>query len=256
MQIKRKHDEIEAMYRNGSTTKEIANKFDITSRGVLYVLHKRNVPIKGKRRTGGRRVDVDFFKTWTNEMAYVLGFVFTDGNVHGNTLSIAQNERYILEEINRVMDSNFEIRRRPNGKNDIHVLAITRKEIIDDLKRLGISEGKSRIMEFPEVPAQFLPHFIRGVIDGDGWVQDRGYVMNVTNASKNFSESLHDIFNSRGLNGRITEQNNAYRVWVSGKQDVINLAEWIYKDCGDLYLRRKFERFYVNKKTPKQSPAS
>src|SRR5690625_7191351 len=139
------------MYRDGSTTKEIANRLDMTSRGVRYVLDKRNVPIKGNRRTGGRRVDDDFFKTWTNEMAYVLGFVFTDGNVHGNTLSITQNERYILEEINRVMDSNFEIRRRPNGKNDIHVLAITRKEIIDDLIRVGISDGKSRIMDYLEV---------------------------------------------------------------------------------------------------------
>src|SRR5690625_5997972 len=73
---------------------------------------------------------------------------------------------------------------------------------------MGISEGKSRVVEFPEVPDEYLSHFIRGVIDGDGWVQDRGYVMNVTNASKSFAESLHDIFNDRGLNGRITEQGN------------------------------------------------
>src|SRR5690625_6014495 len=92
-------------------------------------------------------------------------------------------------------------------------------------------------MELLKVRGEFLQHFIRGVVDGDGWVQDRGYVMNVTNASKNFSESLHDVFNSRGLNGRITEQNNAYRVWVSGKQDVINLAERSEEHTSELQSR-------------------
>lgn len=250
MRTKRRHDEIEAMYRAGGTTKEISERFNITQRGVLYVLNKRQVPIKGKRRTNGRKVDEDFFKEWTNEMAYVLGFVFTDGNISNNTLTISQNERYILEEINKAMASDCRITRRANGKNDLYTLIINRKEIVEDLKSLGITESKSRTMEFPEVPTEYLPHFIRGVIDGDGWVQERGYVMNVTNASESFSKSLHAVFNSRGLNGRITEQNNAYRVWVSGKQDVINLADWIYEEYGDLYLRRKYDRFYVNKKTP------
>ena len=244
MAYKRNHDEIEAMYRRGNTTKEIADLFGMTPRGVLYVLNKRGVPTKGKRRTGGRRINDDFFKTWTNEMAYVLGFIFTDGSISRNTLTIAQKERDILNKINLTMESNFEIRRSQNGKNDIHTLSISRKEIVDDLKRLGITERKSRTMEFPEVPEKFLPHFIRGVIDGDGWVQERGYAMNVTNASKPFSESLHGIFNSHGLKGRITEQNNAYRVWVSGKQDVRKLADWLYADAGELFLERKRKSFY------------
>src|SRR5699024_2389518 len=156
--------------------------FDITSRGVRYILGKYDVKLRGRRRINGYKVDEDFFKEWSNEMAYVLGFVFTDGSISNNTLTISQIERYILEEINKAMTSDCSITRRANGKNDIYTLIINRKEIVDDLKRLGITESKSRTMEFPNVPAEFLPHFIRGVVDGDGWVQDRGYVMNVTNA--------------------------------------------------------------------------
>ena len=198
-------------------------------------------------------INESFFSAWSNEMAYVLGFVITDGNISGNTLSISQNERYILERINDAMESDYKITRRSNGKNDIHTLSIYRKSIVEDLKSLGVLEAKSRDIRMPNIPNEYLPHFIRGVIDGDGWVQDRGYVMNVTNASKSFAESLHEIFNDRGLNGRITEQGNAFRVWVSGKQDVIDLAEWLYEDAGNLYLERKRERFYVNcekEKTP------
>src|SRR5690625_2596048 len=234
------------MYEDGKATKEIANHFGVTRQGVHYILNRRGVPIRERRRVGGRRVNIDFFKSWTREMAYVLGFIYTDGSISDNTLTISQNERYILEEINNAMDSTSLIADRENGKNILYTLAIHRQEIVTDLKRLGITEGKSRTINFPEVPNEYLPHFIRGVIDGDGWIQDRGYVMNVTNASQSFSEGLHEVFNERELNGRITKQFNAYRVWVSGKQDVISLADWIYTDCGDLFLKRKRERFYVN----------
>jgi len=243
-----RHAKIVSLYQDeGKSTKEIADQFDITSRGVRYILGKYDVKLRGRRRINGYKVDEDFFKRWSNEMAYVLGFIYTDGSVNSNTLTISQNERYILERINEVMASNCVISESDNGKNTLYTLYIHRKEIVEDLRKLGVVEGKSRIMLFPEIPDEYLPHFIRGVIDGDGWVQDRGYTMNVTNASKTFSHSLHDVFKRQGLNTRITQQENAYRVWVSGKYDIIKLANWVYEECSDLYLRRKFDRFYVNK---------
>lgn len=242
----RHHDEIVAMYIGGQSTREISEQVGVSTRQVRNVLHKRGITLRGKRRTDGYKVNEDFFKTWSSEMAYVLGFVFTDGNVSGNAASISQKERNILDKINNIMESTYVIRERANGVNPIFTLTIHRKEVVEDLARLGITEGKSRTMDFPDVPDEYLSHFIRGVIDGDGWIQDRGYVMNVTNASDSFSRNLLDIFIRRGLRGRITRQGNANRVWVSGKQDVINLAEWIYEGAGDLFLARKRARFYVN----------
>ena len=45
------------------------------------------------------------------------------------------------------------------------------KEIKKDLEQFGISSNKSLTVPFPDVPKEFLPSFVRGVIDGDGWVQ-------------------------------------------------------------------------------------
>jgi DNA-binding transcriptional regulator WhiA len=196
------------------------------------------------------RVNTAFFKTWSPEMAYVLGFVLTDGTIDGNTFTIAQKNRAILERVNAAMQSNYPIRQRSNnGNSSIFTLKINRQEMVEDLRRLGIAENKSRTVEFPDVPKLYLPHFIRGVIDGDGWVQDRGYVMNITSASPLFAYYLHELFNLCKFNGKITKQNGAYRVWVTGKSDIIRLGRWIYRGSGDLFLPRKRERFEVNEKT-------
>src|SRR5690625_6591487 len=98
-------------------------------RGVRYILGKYDVKLRGRRRINGYKVDEDFFKRWSNEMAYVLGFIYTDGSVNSNTLTISQNERYILERINEVMASNCVISESDNGKNTLYTLYIHRKEI-------------------------------------------------------------------------------------------------------------------------------
>ena len=183
-------------------------------------------------------------------MAYVLGFILTDGCITGNTISLAQKDSEILERIRSAMDCTSPIKRRKNGKYHLHTLSIHCKSMVEDLAAFSIGEKKSLTVGLPYLPAEYLPHFIRGVIDGDGWVQDRGYVMNVTSGSLKFSQALTDVFISEGLNARLAEDGPVYRIWVSGKEDVLKLGEWIYEDCGDLLLERKRARFEVNKKTP------
>ncbi|WP_216828616.1 LAGLIDADG family homing endonuclease [Alkalihalobacterium elongatum] len=114
-------------------------------------------------------------------------------------------------------------------------LIINSKKIKEDLNGLGIRAKKSLDIQFPEVPAEFLPSFIRGVIDGDGWVQNTGYVMNVTTASLYFAEGLLQVFQSWNLRSEITITNSntsniIYRLWVKGKESLPKLANIIYKD--------------------------
>lgn len=86
--------------------------------------------------------------------------------------------------------------------------------------------------------------FVRGVIDGDGWVQKTGYVMNVTSGSKIFAEGLLSIFLSWNLYSEITitvsqTGNPIYRVWVKGKNDLPKLANIIYNDATENYISYK-----------------
>lgn len=238
-------DDVVSLYVNeGKTSKEISEIAGVTPRYILSVLKENGVVLTEKRRTNGHKVNVDFFKTWSPEMSYVLGFVLTDGCISKNTLTIAQKSPEILEEIKVAMGTDAPVTKRKNGKSFIHTLIINRKEIVKDLANLGITPNKSRSVGFPTVPNEHLPHFIRGVIDGDGWVQDRGYVLNVTSGSKAFADQLKQILVERNFNSRVSEESNIYRIWVSGKNDVLRMGKWLYEDSRNLFLQRKRDRFF------------
>jgi DNA-binding transcriptional regulator WhiA len=228
------------------SVKEIAEITKLSTKQIRNILQKENVVLHGKRRTNGYKINTDFFKTWSPEMAYVLGLILTDGCVSGNSVTISQKERDILDKVSTALKSTYPIKRVKNGNSYLHNLTISRKEIVEDLSTLGITEKKSLTVEFPPVPNAYLHHFIRGVIDGDGWVQDRGYVMNVTSASPLFAYHLHEVFNLCKFNGRVKKESGVYRVWVSGKEDIARLGRWLYKESGDLYLERKRARFEVH----------
>ena len=49
-------------------------------------------------------------------------------------------------------------------------LLIYSKKVKQDLEALGIITNTSVTVHFPDVPDEFLPSFIGGVIDEDGWV--------------------------------------------------------------------------------------
>ena len=58
-----------------------------------------------------KKVNKDFFKKWTPEMAYVLGFLFADGNIiytKRNTWfwSIQITDKEILEKIKMEINSS------------------------------------------------------------------------------------------------------------------------------------------------------
>ncbi|MCM3439592.1 LAGLIDADG family homing endonuclease [Metabacillus halosaccharovorans] len=130
-------------------------------------------------------------------------------------------------------------------------LIINSKEIKNDLGKLGITSNKSKTLPFPEVPEEYTPSFIRGVIEGDGWVQDRGYVMNITTASSNFANGLRSVFQSWKLRTEITTEitkknNTIYRVWVKGKHDLPKLARIIYTDVVEYYLSYKQMRMNIH----------
>ncbi len=236
------------MYQSGMTYNEMLPLVGIGERGIRKLLNRSGIETT---RTGSARihhVNENFFKTWSHEMAWVLGMFITDGNISKDnpTITFAQKDQKILKLIAKYMDADYVLGKIYNTRTT-PVLLIHSREIIKDLNKLGITKQKSLVVPFPNVPENYLHSFVRGIIDGDGWVQDRGFVMNVTTASFDFANGLLSVFQSWNLRSEITNQTTQtgriiYRVWVKGKEDLPHLAEIIYKDCIDNYVEHKREK--------------
>ena len=143
-----------------------------------------------------------FFRTWTSQMAYILGFSFADGNLHNTSLRWDLSRKYktnkkLLEDFNKAMSSSYPVSSRKNS----YSLSISNRVIAHDIKNLGVIPCKKNIILFPLVPDNFLRHFIRGFLEGDGWISptlrknSRGYLkreisVGFSNGSKKFMESL------------------------------------------------------------------
>lgn len=138
--------------------------------------------LKRERHKPRRAVDETYFKNWTANMAYALGFILADGCIiQGSYRGYSDSLKFgvqvgdidILKKIKKELKSGHTISK---AKNAVH-LCISSQELVNDLKNLGITYRKSLNEHLPDVQPQYIKDFIRGIIDGDGSIHfdRRGY---------------------------------------------------------------------------------
>lgn len=150
-----------------------------------YVLHRSYSSIQSKirflpfqRKIKKHLINSDFFKVWSPEMAYVVGFIAADGNIcksgRSTVLHIACDNVDVIEKIKLTLNYEGPIytKKRSNGKTS-HSLRICDYVIFQDLQKLNITERKSLTLMPPKIPRNLVNHFIRGYFDGDGSVSIR-----------------------------------------------------------------------------------
>lgn len=199
-------------------------------------------------------VNHDFFKEFNPEMAYVLGWFFSDGNVSSDKGSISihlnKKDHYILEKIKNLMESTRPIDSYSNSS----YLRLDSKILAQDLINLRCIPKKSLFLEFPDVPDQYLSHFVRGFFDGDGSINfNKPNTIKISFIStKQFLDSLQTKLNNiLGLKiGPLQRQIKMY-IALYYSDDARKLCNWMYENSKDLYLIRKKERFdkHINLRT-------
>ena len=193
-------------------------------------------------------INQDYFKIWTRNMAYVLGFWYADGCIYGGKIfdiTLHKKDKYILKRIAKEL--GYEGNLYDYVDRQAVRLNFSCKVIYDDIMNLGGTERKSFIVKFPEtVPNEYLPDFIRGYFDGDGCVMSlKNNRLNsaFTCASKEFLEDLLKILRiEAGVEGG--SFNDSCASLKFGKRDTLRLGNYIYKNNPELFLLRKREKFF------------
>ena len=236
--------EIIKRYEDGESTTEIARLASVSPRYIRMLLKDNNVEMR-PRGSWKRKytLNEDYFKTWSNNMAYILGFFIADGTIARDLqfVSLSQKEEYILDDIKRELGSNHPIYK--NKKTGVYILNLNSQIIKKDLIEIhGVKPNKSSTIEFPYVPREYMSHFIRGYFDGDGFVKYEKYFVSFVGGSKSFMKSLRMEIESNGFETNYTEHNTHFRVYISGRKTIKLFSDWMYKNKG-LYLKRKYEAF-------------
>ena len=191
-------------------------------------------------------INQDYFKTWSNNMAYVLGFWYADGCIYGGKMfdiTLHKKDKYIIKKIAQELDYQGPI--LDYVDRQACRINFSCKVIYNDLIALGGTERKSKTLQFPNIPIEFLPDFIRGYFDGDGSVYNvKGKRINTNFAcgSNKFLQSLLQLLKKEaGIEGGSISIANQSLTF--GKKDSIKLGNYIYQNNPELYLLRKYEKF-------------
>ena len=223
---------------------------DVTIRN--YFIKYNLVELKGHRI--GKNSFNNYFETIdSNDKAYFLGLIIADGCLGNSStktnikkffsIELTEEDKYILEIFNQM--ANFNEKLIISHKKDLkprYKLSISSSKIYDDLYALGVRERKSKVgTSMPNLKEKLIPHFIRGVFDGDGIAFSSGYIgfcgdYNLLNQIKEY------LVNKGMKNAKIwfNKSNNIYYMQWSAIADRRKFFEIIYKDKENLYLKRKY----------------
>lgn len=147
-------------------------------------------------------VKKDFFRRWSEGMAYTLGYFCANGCLYHSpqgyyTIVFSSSDPSILNQIKETMGSDHKL--HADGTQ----LRVGSQELGIQLEeRLGFSRNKNQNMQYPEIPPKFFPHFLRGYFDGNGcWIveKDRRVISSITCPNTQFLEGLRDQLVLEGL---------------------------------------------------------
>lgn len=180
-----------------------------------------------------------FARIDTEEKAYLLGLLATDGNVRGGTVSLAlkERDRVLLERFERAIGLRPSAI-RPMVKGMLRT-AVTSAEMARDLAKHGVVPNKTKTLDWPRgVPRRLWRHYLRGVFDGDGGISGRQW--SIVSASERFIlrvKSCFDRVARRALPVNRAGPSKASWVLTGGLNDWMVL-DWLYYRA-TIFLPRK-----------------
>lgn len=242
-----KIEDIIKAYQQGFSMKNISDNSSYSECKIRNILLENNIQIRGLNNKGNRIEDY-FSNIDTSEKAYLLGLIQTDGNVtdrkNHSMLSITQHEDYAWYIEDMLLDFSSYICNVKDRK--CRQLQLGSKTLVNDLIKLGIVPNKVKnqtdsniITLWESVPDEFKGDFIRGCIDGDGYVTFFTQ-KNAVNESCNIGFcSVKEILVDKIINFIYSKFNykcgkcidgNIYKLYISDRKKAIEIGDYLYSN--------------------------
>jgi len=255
------------LYNEGNSSRKVAKLANSNQRTVLDVLCEFGIKRRGCYRKNF--FDENYFeKIDSPDKAYFLGLMYADGNNYPESgliqISLEEKDKYILEKFKerikltdtlKKIEVSGETRQNITTRNRAWLFRIVSKKLSEQLNKLGVVKAKSLILKFPteeQVPKHLLSHFIRGFFDGDGCISvgknKKSIVFGLISTFEFLEEIQKVLMEQCNLNKtkiyHRKNYKNTYTLYYTGYYLCQRIYEYLYKDCEDLFLTRKKEKFF------------
>jgi hypothetical protein len=260
---------IDEYSRDAMSVPEVARANNISTQSVYDIVHRYNIPNKRGRNNRKNIFNYNYFDNIdSKDKAYFLGWLYSDGNNYPESgtiqLKIKRSDEEILKTFRKyISDENYPIVRvKRNIGEDQSVIVLTNKHTSEQLSSIGVVKRKTFLLTFPDeriLPKEFHSHFIRGYFDGDGCIsaykgiKDKNFNYFFTiSGNYNFLDECQNVLIKylSFKKCKLIKNKSIFNMCYGGNNQIKSIYTWMYKDCGDLYLKRKrlkFEKLCIEK---------
>ena len=184
--------------------------------------------------------NINFFREWSEDLAWLVGIVLSDGHVSNPKLSskyirIKMCDSDVIYKIRDMIDfqGNIGVFIPTKGHKTSYSITVSGKEVWNFFVNLGMNSDKSHTAIFPQnVPKEYIHHLIRGIFDGDGSITiiKEKYIScricgteKVVNSIRNFLDIHSTIHSNSTVN---------FIVQYTGDR-AVKFMEYIYKGASE-----------------------
>ena len=214
---------------------------------------------------------------WNDKNAWLLGVLWSDGNIRSNSVNVKSKDIQLVEEIKFVLETDIDIKKCYTNRKEYYRIDVSSKKMSNDLRNLGLFESKSLTIDYPlQLPLKFFGSFFRGLVDGDGCVyvgmpknrKSEQLTLSLVSASEKLKNGLSVILDKFGIKYSITERgqykkdgtinkywrgNNIWQISIRRYDSLKKLYDMMYPSFDVPCLHRKRDKFnkWVMRDRPK-----
>lgn len=241
-------EEVITRYQQGESCQSIADSFKVAFHTISNILEKNNIVRNNKYKN--LNLDENYFENIDRiDKAYFLGFMLTDGNIslkeHIIRLALSSKDEEILNIFKEKTSNENKICVREDEKHSERIFQLRSKKWKDDLSKYGVVPQKTTISEMPTIQENMMPHLIRGMIDGDGWISAASHHIGFCGNEKTVTQLRDYLVKTLNIyNVKVIHPSeNLWQVSWASIKDIIKIGNYIYQDKNDCYLKRKYNNF-------------
>lgn len=255
---KEEESKIVELYELGFNSYELADMFGYkTKKSILDILRANNVEVRNSGEIASSKRtyrDFSFEKLDSEEKAYIIGLLLSDGYVIGerNYIGIDLCDLDAIKFVSDFINVKYNtIPSKKDNHKDKYRMVMYGKEYVKQLKRFGIFPRKSLTTDgcnlHPD-EIRYIPSILRGLIDGDGWIREDGGEFFISSASESLINWIHEKMLKLGFKDiepvyYPNETNGIYIIRTAIQENVAILRNKVYENR--MGMERKYNRLHM-----------